>query len=85
MSLRPDRDHRGDNRHPVIYALKGRRLALGRTQRDVAAAIHVQQSALGMWETGRITPTLGSVDQWARELGCELLIAEIDTEGTDAR
>lgn len=82
MTLRPDRDHRGDNRHPIVLALKGRRLTLGLTQRDVAAAIGVGQSAIGMWETGRITPALGSAEHWARALGCELVLTEIETEET---
>lgn len=85
MTLRPNRDHRGDRRHPIVLALKGRRLALGLTQRDVAAALDVQQSAVGHWETGRTTPHLGSLDLWARELGCELVLTEIETEGTETR
>ncbi|HEX6968304.1 MAG TPA: helix-turn-helix transcriptional regulator [Micromonosporaceae bacterium] len=75
MTPRPDR-------HPIVLALKGRRIALGLSQREVAAAAGTWQGRLTAWETGHAVPTLDSLTAWAAALGCELVLAETDREET---
>jgi len=66
-------------RHPVVEALKGRRLALELSQRDVAARVDgLRQAEISAWETGRMQPTLANIDRWASALGCEIVVVEAE-------
>lgn len=79
MTAPPTRK-RPERRHPITEALKGRRLALGLTQRQVAALIPgCRQAEISAWETGRMHPTMVNIDRWATALGCELIVVECET------
>jgi len=64
------------DRHPLVIALKGRRLALGLTQRQLADRLDTTQATVSDLETGRYRPTLRTIDRWARALDCELVLVE---------
>lgn len=68
--------HRPEKRHPIIEALKGRRIALGLSQRKVAERAGVRQAEISAWEIGRKHPAVGNIDRWAAALGCELIVVE---------
>ena len=42
----------------------------GLTQQEVAAALHVEQSSVSMWETGKTTPRADMLPRIAKLLGC---------------
>ncbi len=63
--------------------IKEHRLSLGLTQRDVAARLHVQQSALSMWETGKSYPRAELLPRIADALGCT--IDELMREDADGK
>lgn len=66
----------------MVYTLKGYRLALGLSQREVAARSDgLRQAEISMWETGRSIPTLPNLDRWAAALGCELIAVTKEAEG----
>ena len=49
------------------------RKAKGLTQEVLADKIGICQSTIAMWETGRATPPLGTMQKVAVALGCELI------------
>ena len=61
---------------PVIAALRGRRMHLGLTQRDLAAAIGAKQSAISEWESGAHVPMLTTLHRWAGALGLAIIAQE---------
>lgn len=64
----------------MIEALKGRRIALGLTQRELAARSDgLRQAEISMWEIGRMQPTMKNIDRWAAALGCEVILVERET------
>lgn len=64
-------------RHPVVDVLKGWRIALGLSQREVAERMGCHtQGELSAWETGQRQPGLPALDRWAGALGLELIIVE---------
>lgn len=66
-------------RHPVVEVLKGRRIAMGLSQRQLAVLVGVRQAEISAWEIGRKHPTTRNVSRWAAALGCELIIVERET------
>lgn len=44
----------------------------GLTQQEVAAALHVEQSSVSMWETGKATPRADMLPRIAKLLGCSV-------------
>lgn len=73
---------RPPEQHPVTYALKGYRIAMGLTQRDLAERSDgLRQAEISAWETGRMHPTLANLDRWAAALGCEIIAVEKEPEG----
>lgn len=68
--------------HLVAFTLKGYRLALGLSQREVAARSDgLRQAEISMWETGRSIPTLPNLDRWAAALGCEIIAVTKEAGG----
>jgi transcriptional regulator with XRE-family HTH domain len=68
--------------HPITYALKGYRIALGLTQQEVAARSDgLHRTEINGWETGRMHPTLANLDRWAAALGCEIIVVEKEPGG----
>lgn len=68
--------------HPITVTLRGYRMALGLTQREVAARSDgLRQAEISGWETGRMHPTLANLDRWAAALGCEIIAVEKEPEG----
>lgn len=67
--------------HPITLTLRGYRMALGLTQREVAARSDgLRQAEITSWETGRRHPTLINLDRWAAALGCEIIAVEREPE-----
>jgi transcriptional regulator with XRE-family HTH domain len=58
-----------DEIHPVVYSLKGRRIALGLSQAEIS-----------YWERGHGIPTLPNLDRWAAALECEIIAVEKEPE-----
>jgi transcriptional regulator with XRE-family HTH domain len=58
----------------MVDGLTARRLRLGLTQKELAARMGTRQSAVSDLESGRHTPTLGTLDRWTRSLGLRLLV-----------
>jgi transcriptional regulator with XRE-family HTH domain len=70
-----------DEIHPVVYSLKGRRIALGLSQREVAARSDgLRQAEISYWERGHGIPTLPNLDRWAAALECEIIAVEKEPE-----
>lgn len=67
--------------HPVLLALKGQRIALGLTQREVARLMgRANQTQVSAWETGRETLSIENAACFADALGCELIVVEKEAE-----
>lgn len=59
---------------PIIEVLRDRRRLEGFSQRDLARHLGTQQSAISEWETGRVAPSVASLQAWASALGLDLQI-----------
>ena len=66
--------------HPVVRALKQRRLDLGLTQREVAERIGVKQPCVSAWESGDRHPGLATIQKWANALDMALTVVPMDQE-----
>jgi transcriptional regulator with XRE-family HTH domain len=56
----------------VRLSLTVRRMALGLTQRDLAARTGIAQSAISALETGKSNPQVTTLSRWAEGLGMKL-------------
>ena len=55
-------------------AMRRRRQAMGLTQGKVATAVGVTDTMIASWETGRYSPSLDSLDRWARALNLAVVL-----------
>ena len=49
------------------------RKSKGYTQEGLAEKVGIGQSSIAMWETGKATPSLATMQKVAAVLGCELI------------
>lgn len=57
----------------MVRDLKEERKRQGVTQEEIAWTLHVTQTYVSYLESGRKTPTLKQLDEWADHLGWELV------------
>ncbi|MFQ5973460.1 MAG: helix-turn-helix domain-containing protein [Alphaproteobacteria bacterium] len=65
----------------LVSQLRQRRRRLGLRQKDLAARIGVNKSALGRWERRKAEPSLAGVCAWAQELGFDIVLSAQRAEG----
>ncbi len=61
------------------------RLRAGLTQKQLAARLRTKQSVVSRWESGRVSPTLETLDEIARACGLELHLRLADRDDHDLR
>jgi transcriptional regulator with XRE-family HTH domain len=61
----------------IISALINRRVALGLSQRDLAALCNIPQSSVARIESNRITPRLDTILKLLKELGLTLSVTKL--------
>ena len=60
--------------HEIITTLRTTRIRLGVSQEQLAMEIGVDTSMISKYEMGRIPIKTGVLCNWARALGCELVV-----------
>jgi transcriptional regulator with XRE-family HTH domain len=63
-------------RERIILALKARRQALGLSQDTLEKQTHCGNAAIGRYERGETTPTLGLLIRWARALDMRITVGD---------
>jgi transcriptional regulator with XRE-family HTH domain len=66
-------------------SMASRRIALGLSQRDLAAQLGTVQSAVSELENGKYDPRLSTLNRWADSLGMKLTLRLQERPGGEQR
>lgn len=67
-------------RHPVVVALRARRVALGLSQADLSRIIHYTLRSIGSWENGRSSPSLRALVAYAAAVDARIELTPLTPE-----
>jgi len=62
--------------HPLIRALRYKRVTLSMTQTQLASRIPAHPGTLRHWECGTYIPPVPTLERWAKALGYTLTLTE---------